>query len=344
MDDYRSDEPAAPQEWLRPGKFEGRYAEMEKGRVRVSRACILFYALTLCLACASDPARPSRLLLATGTPGGTYNRIGEDLARYLRRSGFRIPVEPVATRGTEDNLDRLRRGEVDLALVTQDALTREAENLSQDLCVVGPLYRGAAQFVLRKALVRTGTVADLKGVHFYPGSGGSGTERSTLELLDALGIQPDLVPQPQRTMGYDASAEALAGGKFDAVALSGGPPVDAVTSLMKNYPRRFVLLKFSDEEIGWLGERLPGIYASSIPDDTYPGQTGPVPSVGKQTVLVARAGLDSVVLKSLSREIAKGIDQENKGLHDPRVHLLLRNLTPEFWRQPLNVPRCAEGD
>lgn len=293
--------------------------------------------------CAGDPGRPRQLRLATGSEGGTYYRIGSELARGVKRAGFRTPVTPMATRGTSENLELLKNGRAELALVTQDTVTTLPEAERAAYCAVGPLYRGGAQFILRSALVRSGTVADLRGVHFYPGAEGSGAEASTLGLMEALGIEPDYVPERARKLGYGDSARALAEGRFDGVVLSGGPPVGAVAWLMENHPRKFELLSFSPEQIEQVRSKITGLYPAEIAAGVYEGQTEPVTTVGKQTTLIARRGLDASMLKSLAGVIENSIDEPSRGLRHEDAHPMLQGLTPEFWNQPLELPRCGEA-
>ena len=60
-----------------------------------------------------EPAPPSRIVLATGQPFGTYDTLGREYANQLRRQGLRVEI--VQTNGSLDNLQRLIQGQVDLA-------------------------------------------------------------------------------------------------------------------------------------------------------------------------------------------------------------------------------------
>lgn len=60
-----------------------------------------------------DPFPPRRIVLATGQPEGTYDAVGREYQRRLAREG--LQVELVGTAGSVENLERLVRGEVDVA-------------------------------------------------------------------------------------------------------------------------------------------------------------------------------------------------------------------------------------
>lgn len=296
---------------------------------------------------AGEPAQTSHLRLATGSPGGTYHKIGSDLATILPFVTTDTYVQTIQTTGSHENLKLLSDGEADLALTTEDAFiefrgkahdgseSAPGAEAGQEICVLGVLYVGAAQFVLRKDLVRSGTLDDLEGAALYPGAAGSGTESSTLAILDALDIDPRLVPAQQRTLTYDESASALRQGevKFNAVVLSGGPPVSALAELLEEAPGEFVILAWTPEHIRKATEAIPGLVASEIAAGTYRGQDAAIPSVGKRTLLVARRGLGS---SELAR-IKNGVDDFLKYIDSPpdpnrkAVHPALADLVPRYW-------------
>src|SRR4029077_3748735 len=61
-----------------------------------------------------EPPPPKVLRVATGGKDGAYYAFGQKYARLLARDG--IALEVVATAGSVENLDLLRKGEVSLAL------------------------------------------------------------------------------------------------------------------------------------------------------------------------------------------------------------------------------------
>jgi TRAP-type uncharacterized transport system substrate-binding protein len=63
----------------------------------------------------ADPFPPRRIVLATGQPGGAYDAFGHEYQRRLAREGLRVELRPTA--GSVENLDRLLRGQVDVAFV-----------------------------------------------------------------------------------------------------------------------------------------------------------------------------------------------------------------------------------
>ena len=62
-----------------------------------------------------DPFPPNRIVLATGQPGGAYDGFGREYQSRLAREGLRVELRRTA--GSVENLERLLRGDVDVAFV-----------------------------------------------------------------------------------------------------------------------------------------------------------------------------------------------------------------------------------
>ena len=62
-----------------------------------------------------DPFPRNRIVLATGQPGGAYDGFGREYQSRLAREGLRVELRRTA--GSVENLERLLRGDVDVAFV-----------------------------------------------------------------------------------------------------------------------------------------------------------------------------------------------------------------------------------
>ena len=65
----------------------------------------------------ADPPPPNRVLLATGSPGGSYEALGKKYEEYFASKG--VTLELVPTMGAQENIDRLedRKDPVQAAFV-----------------------------------------------------------------------------------------------------------------------------------------------------------------------------------------------------------------------------------
>jgi TRAP transporter TAXI family solute receptor len=145
-------------------------------------------ALTIAIVWVSlftmDPFPPRRIAIATGQPDGTYDALGREYQRRLHREG--LTVELRRTAGSVDNLELLRRGEVDVAFV-QGGIYQPAGDPEQRLRGMAAIYREPLWIFYRGNPVSDGLVS-LAGRRISIGAPGSGTEAVARALFDALGL------------------------------------------------------------------------------------------------------------------------------------------------------------
>ncbi|QDV07213.1 hypothetical protein Poly30_27320 [Planctomycetes bacterium Poly30] len=239
------------------------------------------------------PAPPERLAIATGPAGGGYAEAGELFAKALRDAG--IEADLVATRGSTENLDLLRRGEVDVALV-QGGLAKDEE---PELAGLVSLYLEPLWMLATTPI--TG-LAELRGAAVEMGAEGSGTRALAEQLFEAAGV----------------SVEARGGDTETAVAsVQSG---EAKALLRVAAPRSALVRELIDSEGGLVPaslERAEGIartltflrhvrvHAGSI--DLSAGEpTRDIETVAPAATLLARKGLHPAVI---------GLLVESAGIH-----------------------------
>jgi len=172
-----------------------------------------------------QPAPPDTLTLATGGPGGAYQRFGAIYKDVLARHGIRLVEQTTA--GSTDNLARLRdpAQEVDAAFI-QGGTARLRED--DALFSLGAIYNEPLWVFYRAGLGggREPTrLADLKGRRVAIGGEGSGTRYLAQELLFAS--QLDAANTRLLDTGGLALAEAFANDRIDAAFVVG--PTESAT-------------------------------------------------------------------------------------------------------------------
>ncbi len=144
-------------------------------------AVVLATALALSL---TEPLPPRRVVMATGPEGGEYAAVGQRYREIFARHGIRL--ELLATRGSVDNVERLRdpRTGVSVALV-QSGVTSAVK--APELASLGTLfYEPLWLFSRTSPLSQTGKLREQTRVSF--GVPGSGAYELTRELAAAVGI------------------------------------------------------------------------------------------------------------------------------------------------------------
>ena len=157
---------------------------MKSRFTRWTLAVVLTIAVVWVSLLVMDPFPPRRIIVATGQPDGTYDALGREYQRRLRREG--LTVELRRTAGSVENLDLLRRGGADVAFV-QGGIYQPAEDPQQRLRGMAAIYREPLWIFYRGKPIGDG-LASLAGRRLSIGAPGSGTEAVARALFDALGL------------------------------------------------------------------------------------------------------------------------------------------------------------
>ncbi len=151
---------------------------------------------------------PTVIRIATGTKDGAYYAYAQRYARLLADDG--ITLEVVATAGSVENLELLKRDAVSLALVQGGAATAEAAEPLQSL---GSLFLEPV-WVFTRADRTIRRLADLDGRRVAVGAAGSGTRLLSTRLLEANGVtEATAALVPAETA---AALQSLSDGTIDA--------------------------------------------------------------------------------------------------------------------------------
>jgi TRAP transporter TAXI family solute receptor len=153
-------------------------------RVLVGAAVVLTVALVAVSVRYIDPFPPTRITLATGQPGGSYDAFGREYQRRLGREGLRADLQQTA--GSLENLERLLSGQVDMAFVQGGTypMVSDPEGRLRGMAAV---YREPLWIFYRGPAVTDG-LASLAGRRVSIGAPGSGTEAVARSLLGQLGL------------------------------------------------------------------------------------------------------------------------------------------------------------
>jgi hypothetical protein len=125
-------------------------------------------------------AMPDSVMIASGDPHGSYHEVASLLAENLHRETDR-PLTVLATEGSQDNLDRLLRGQVQLGLLQSNAVRHV------QIAVVAPLYYEAVHLLVHRDCTLSG-LGDLADKRVAMGTPHSGTRQASLLLLSKVGL------------------------------------------------------------------------------------------------------------------------------------------------------------
>ncbi len=254
-------------------------------------------------------ARIRFFTIATATPGGTYYPVGTGLATLwtekLKGEGIRISAQSSA--GSVENINMLRDGEAEFAILQGliGSMAWKGEGVFKGraykgLRCISALWPNVEHFVLIEKKVKTGNVLDIKGTHFCIGRAGSGTERSTLTIMGALGMSiKDIKPE---YLGYGDAARAIKDGTIDGGAFPAGPPVAAVSDLFATPNLQVRILEFTDKQLKMVKENsLYPAFRYVLPPNTYMGQKQPIRTIAQPNFLGVRKEVDPEVVYKVTK-------------------------------------------
>lgn len=264
---------------------------------------------------ASDTARIS-VLIATGMPGGTYYRVGLGMASLwtTRLKGAGIRVSAAISEGSRENIEAIRIADADVILAESVFCSMAYEGTGiykgkalPELRSISTLWPDVVHLLIRKQAMKTGTLVDLEGLIVATGLPDSGNRFNTELLLDTL--KPGGKSVRLRSMSNMAAAEALRNGTVQAMSLTGGIPVPLVTQLLQANQPRLGILQITDQRIKALRDKgWSHVERSVIPPGTYPGQDGPVRSLGFANALATSSSLSPQVVYALTKTLYENLD------------------------------------
>lgn len=278
-------------------------------------ACLLAACLlAACRGPESGEEGSGRRFMSLGTapPGGAFFVVGGALAEVLSahppEAGWQVTAE--ATKGSQENLRRLDRGELDFAL-SNSAITyfavrgEEGWEKPQAVTVVMTLAANVALFVApREGGVER--IADLAGKRVVVGPAGAGFEYFLRPILSAHSLSfDDFTPLNATQAG---AVDMLGDGSAAAAFLGGAVPTASITQAASSQRVRF--LPFEEEARRELVERYLFFRPAVVPAGTYPGQDEAFAGLDVGSMhLVTAAGQDEELVYRVTRTLYEHRDE-----------------------------------
>ena len=176
-----------------------------------------------------EPAPPRTLTISTGGENGAYYAFAKRYAAILARNGVHLEVKTSA--GSVDNVDRLRKGEADVAFVQGGVNIAEPGEDDPELLSLGSMYYEPVWVFYRGARTYD-RLNELSGKRIAVGAEGSGVRDLALQLLEANEVSIDrkrLLP-----LAGLSAAEELQQGRVDAAFIIAAPEAPVVQVLLRS--------------------------------------------------------------------------------------------------------------
>lgn len=223
----------------------------------------------------------TRLQLGTGSVGGVYFPLGQELANLWEKNidVQGLKVNAVETGASVENLAKIGRGELQLGLAQNNTGVQAVKGTGEfkgttieNAGFMGQLYPEAIQIITLK---RTGieSVQDLEGKKVAVGPPGGATRAAADLVLNAYGIENYQAIEEE----FDTAKAKLQDGNIDASIEVLGVPASSVQELQAA-TGEVRLVPIEKEAVQKIEEKS-AYQAYEIPQDVYDFLDGPVPTV-----------------------------------------------------------------
>jgi TRAP transporter TAXI family solute receptor len=276
-------------------------------------------------AAPETPAAPRVIVIGSAPVAGTFFPAAGALCREINRlqevNGLRCLVQE--TEGSQENLQRLAEGTLDLAIVQSDwvyhAVNGSAEGLTGPFEALRALVLLQPQVFTLVAGAKSGvlSLADLPGKRVAIGPAGTGLNALSRSLLQQLGLE-SVVPVE---LPVETQVAALCAGEVDAFLLPVAHPNGAVAEAIDRCGA--LLIGIEGEAVNQLVVSWPFYTKAAVPAGAYRALGDPVNSFGLVTTLVATSALSEDDAYAILTALFDQLD-------DFRLqHPTLQALTPE---------------
>jgi hypothetical protein len=241
--------------------------------------------------------------LGTATPGGGFPLYGNAFAEVMNAADAQISIAPRNTKGSNENIPLLEKGELDLALVAGEPAYEAFAGIGRApvrLKILTAIYSNPGMFVVR-ADSPYKTIRDLVGQPVAFGAKGSGLPILARYVLDGIGLKQD---EDFKAVYLDRAGDGPAmveDGRVAALwgAGIGWPGFAAVASSASG--ARFIAP--SADEMTRIRAKHSFLKPLLVPANSYPKQDAPIASLGSWSFVLTREDLPDDVAYRLAKTL-----------------------------------------
>jgi len=294
-----------------------------------------------CMFAGGAKAENKFITIGTGGVTGVYYPTGGAICRLVNRGhkdhGIRCSVE--ATGGSVYNVNSLRQGGMDVAIVQSD-WQYHAYNGTDIFAAQGPFKDLRSIFSLHTeaftVVVRANS--DIKGLDDLPGkrvnigNPGSGN-RATMDVVMRAKGWTEKTFKIASELKAQEQAQALCDGKIDAMIYSAGHPNGAVQEVATSCDVRILTLE--GPEIDAIVKDNPFYSYTTIPGGMYNGNPNDVKTFGVKATFVTTSKVDDDTIYQIVKSVFDNFENF-KTLHPVFTYLEEQNLIKDGNSAPLH--------
>jgi TRAP transporter TAXI family solute receptor len=247
----------------------------------------------------------------TGGTSGVYYPLGVALGNVIGKAMPSLKTSVQATKASVENLNLLQAGRGEIAFTLGDSLS-DAWKGNEEAGFKSPLkkLRGIAAIypnyiqIVARADSGIKTLGDLKGKNISVGAPKSGTELNARTIFAAAGISYKDFSKVEY-LPFGESVELMKNRQLDATLQSAGLGVSSLRDLATSVD--IVVVTIPPDVIKKTND--PAYLPTTIPANTYRGQTADVPSAAVQNFLVTHEGVSNDTVYGMTKALWTNLDQ-----------------------------------
>jgi len=271
--------------------------------VRIVCAGVLLLAGSAAAQEGGKAIQKTAIALGTATPGGGFPLYGNNFAEVMNAADPTLLIEPRNTKGSNENIPLLEKGELDIGLVAGEPAYEAFMGIGRprtDIKILTAIYSNPGMFVVR-ADSPYKTIRDLVGQPIAFGAKGSGLPILSRYMLDGLGLKQD---EDFKAIYLDHAGDGPAMVLDGRVAALWGAGIGwpGFTALAAS-PGGARFIAPDADEIARIRAKHTFLKPLTVPAGSYPGQNDPIRSVGSWSFVLARASLPDDVAYRLARTL-----------------------------------------
>lgn len=263
---------------------------------RLLAICAIFTVTVAMSGCGGDASsgdtdNKTKLTLGTGSTGGVYYPLGNEIATVLNKNVKQkdFNVSSVESGASVENIAKMHTGKFQLGIAQNTTGFNAVEGTSDfkgkkvdDFGVIASLYPEALTVVTMKNK-GINTIADLKGKKVAVGPPGGATRAAAEMVLKAYGIgKGDYTAYKE---GFDDAKDKLQNGTLDAAISVVGVPSSATSDLQAS-TGKVKFLGLNDKAVKQFTDNTNYV-EYTMKAGTYSWQKKPVHTVTAMAVLMA---------------------------------------------------------
>jgi TRAP transporter TAXI family solute receptor len=247
--------------------------------------------------------------LGTATPGGGFPLYGNAFAETMNAADPALTIVPRNTKGSNENIPLLEKGELDLALVAGEPAYEAFAGIGRAavrLKILTAIYSNPGMFVVR-ADSPYRTIRDLVGQPVAFGAKGSGLPILSRYVLDGLGLKQD---EDFKAVYLDRAGDGPAMVEDGRVAALWGAGIGwPGFAAVANSPSGARFIAPDADEIARIRARHAFLKPLTVPAGSYPGQAEPIASLGSWSFVLTREDLPDDIAYRLAKTL-HGVEGE----------------------------------